>query len=275
MQGPITSKQLPEMATEDILVLQGLTFDKLGMMVSDFPAMPLAEFFMALPAQGAKRKAKAKAKASPTPVKHQASAVTAHPWLAELTATELGKKVPELPVPTSPAVKLGPAAAELANDMSADDLVNTAWDQLTQKRQEWAADSVPHGDDFEIMLKGGGWWRAGQSTSKNFENIVAQAKAGNPVAFCKEYQLNKMASFSYFVYGENTAGTLASQWCCRMQHYYDIWLQRGKGYAFSEADRTSYKANPEWDKLVASLPVDGKVRKRVDTIAQISPSKPK
>ena len=122
--------------------------------------------------------------------------MAAHPWIAEPTAAELGKDMPELPVSTSPAREPGPAAAELAVDNSADHQANTAWDQPTQARQERAADFVPHGDDFESMLKAGGRWWAGQSTSKNFENIVGQAKAGNPGAFCNEYKLNKI-SFRY------------------------------------------------------------------------------
>jgi len=232
--------------------------------MTDFEPMPLADFMATLPAQASGRQDRKPGKPAPKKSAVKEAAI-AYPWLEEF--------VPESK--RSSGSRKNPAAAAASSGQGSEgpvpeDSLAHVWDELDQKRSEWAALAGDVGDDFVTVLRGGPWTQA--HMGKATDRCAAQAKPGVPVSWCAMYGLNKLASFSFSVYGEVGAFVLSAEWCRRMQYYFDLWLSGPDDYSFKPEDREGYKPSDEWLRFKASLPNSSKALQRVAAIDSLFPS---
>ena len=122
---------------------------------------------------------------------------------------------------------------------------------------------------FTTEIRGGGWTTANRG--KAFDCIVAKAKPGLATSFCARYQLNKMASFSFSLYGEAIAGAMALEWCRRMQWFFDIACSAGEGYVFTPSDKAAYTPSKEWLAVYEDLPMQGRAWDRAQALCSLFP----
>jgi hypothetical protein len=85
------------------------------------------------------------------------------------------------------------------------------------------------------------------------------------------YGLNKLASFSFSVYGEVGAFTLSAEWCKRMQYYFDLWLSGPDDYSFKPEGSEGYKPSENWLLFKASLAPNSKAMQRAVAIEALFP----
>ena len=64
-----------------------------------------------------------------------------------------------------------------------------------------------------------------------------------------------MVSFSTLKYGSDAATLMASEWCRRRQHFFNVWLERKEPdlLTFTEEEIASYEPPPEWSEWFSSL----------------------
>ena len=143
---------------------------------------------------------------------------------------------------------------------------------LFRSRQQWAVETADLGDDFTSVLRGGPWTQnvLGMATDR----CTAQAKSGTPSRWCQMYGLNKIASFSFSVYGEVAAAMLSAEWCKRMQFYFDLWLNSPGEHVYTPEDRQAYQPSDTWLRFKAALPSHGKTRQRAEAIEALFPAEP-
>ena len=84
--------------------------------------------------------------------------------------------------------------------------------------------------------------------------------------------MNVMASYAYARYGEADATRLATEWCRRNQHYYDIFLSADDvAYAFTEADTASYVEPQDFQDWADALPEASAARERLEALRAVRP----
>eukprot|EP00975_Prorocentrum_lima_P028451 5978582-Prorocentrum_lima.AAC.1 len=67
-----------------------------------------------------------------------------------------------------------------------------------------------------------------------------------------------MSSFAFKQFGEAVATQMASEWCRRLQHFYNIWIsQQEPNYRYTAEDLGSHIPAAEWVELCASLDARG------------------
>lgn len=265
-QAIVSGGSLPEWDETSIKVLQGLTFQPGGSLMTDFEPVALEGFMGTLPFQMSGRSERSSK--PPAPSKSSLKKATeAYPWLEEFIPQP---KRPHRPKQGDSA----PASSSGQNpsDPLPEDALSGVWLELDQKRQQWAVETADLGDDFTSVLRGGPWTQShlGMATDR----CSAQAKSGTPSRWCEMYGLNKIASFSFSVYGEVGAAILSAEWCKRMQFYYDIWLNGAGDHVYGPVDKAAYKPSSKWLRFKAALPSHGKARERADAIEALFPSGP-
>ena len=220
-------------------VLQGLAFQHGGALKSHFAPMPLSEFLATLPALPAKKPRKATAASAPGAAAIREAAAD-HPWVAELAAQ---KDSPQTP-PELPQAEAEGSGDESSDLPASDEFLAQVWEALAEKRQQWAVNPTELGEDFTTVVRGGAWTAVHKG--RPFEGMAGQAKSGAPSQWCTAHRLNRMATFSFPLYGEAVAATLSLEWCRRMQYYYGLWLDNGGDYAYTLEDMGAYRPTAEW-----------------------------
>ena len=151
-----------------------------------------------------------------------------------------------------------------------DDVLARVWQMLDAKRAAWATEASGHGEDFVTRIRGGKWTM--QAKGVPYDSIVGQALAGLPTSWCREYQLNVVASFSYAKFGDQAASALAVEWCRRMQHFFNIWVaQPDPKYKFSLADAEGLVADVAFEEAKASVASDKNLSARFDEVQNLFP----
>ena len=62
------------------------------------------------------------------------------------------------------------------------DLAKGAWEALMEKRREWEAQGVLHGEDFVTKLRGGQW--TALHKGKVYDVVIGEAKKDVPSLWC-------------------------------------------------------------------------------------------
>ena len=231
--GIVPGNRLPLWGEGDINVLPGLAFQPGGLLMTDFQPLPLADFMASLPVLSSGRSERKPAKPAPSKAILK-EATAAHPWLEELMASNARPSLPSNVVPL-------PIVEENSEDESstaAQNAMDKVWQELDARRQEWAVEAAGQGEDFTSVLRGGPWTQV--HMGKAVDRCAATAKQGLPSQWCAQYDLNKIASFSFSVYGEQGAAQLSAEWRKRVQFFYDLWMNSHQYYVFTLEDKAAY-----------------------------------
>jgi hypothetical protein len=259
----IFEDELPFDDPAQVMVLQDVTFEGSGSLVSCMPPVALPKFVASLPKQAREPTKRSSAKKGDDDSDEE----EALPILVEEPLQEESQEEAD------EAPERVTKKARNESDTLPDFLLDMVWQELAEKRKE-LLDSSASGTDFVAVLRGGAW----SATYKGVSSYAmdAKAKVGEPSAFCKRYGLNKLASFSFGAHGEKGAASLAVEWCRRMQHFYNQWSsQPSASYAFTEADVAAYQPSDSWLEFKAGLPLQGPTRDRAVAIDSIAPGVPK
>lgn len=160
-------------------------------------------------------------------------ALQAHPWLANLLGATKHKDKGGASSSTPGTSSRAPCI-----DLT-DDLIDSAFAQLEEKRAEWRASDDFVATDFETHIRGGRWTAARAGVP--FDCIVGRPCTEAARQWIREYGLPSMASYSYRRFGEKTAAILAQAWCHRMQYLLGVYIEHGGGaYHFASADFDAY-----------------------------------
>ena len=264
-QDIISGDLLPEMSEAAVKVLPGLTFQPGGSLATDFQPVALSEFMGTLPGQESGRSERSSKPPAPSKASLKQAAVE-HPWLHEFLPPA---RRPHL----SPSGSSAPASSSGRGpeDPTPEHALSGVWRELDLKRQQWAVETAGLGDDFTTVLRGGPWTQS--TMGKATDRCTAQAKSGTPTRWCQMYGLNKIASFSFSVYGEVAAAALSAEWCKRMQFFFDLWLDGPDDFAYRPEDRQAYRPSDRWLRFVAALPNHGKARQRAEAIETLFPGR--
>lgn len=265
VQGTVAGHMLPAWGEATVLVVQGFGFQPGGALTSGFAPVPWAEFLATLPALDRGGPGGRGGQRQPAWGPALAEASVVHPWLREFAHR-----------PERPGGDLEPLAlqdaeghAELLLDDLPEDALARVLQDLEDKRKEWAVETIGLGEDFTSILRGGAWTAVHKGLA--FDCCAATAKKGLPSQWCRKYGMNQIASYSFSVYGEVTASTLAAEWCRRMQFYYDLWIESGQDYVYRPEDKAAYKPTDSWLRLKADLTLPAKARQRAEIIEDLFP----
>lgn len=133
--------------------------------------------------------------------------------------------------------------------------VDAGWKLLEERRAAWDDDvdrREGEGDNFQTFIRGGK--TAMEKGHGAYDCIIAQGRGFLPKYWLKEFGLGKMYSFSFRLYGEVAACTLAVEVCRRLQYYFDLWVNaEGDVYRYSQADLDSYEETVEWCDFLLGL----------------------
>jgi hypothetical protein len=263
--GIVSGDKLPLWDEGSINVLPGLAFQPGGLLMTDFQPLPLAAFMATLPVMSSGRSERKPTKPAPSKAVVK-EAAAAYPWLEEFVVSK--------PRPRRNAKgAVLPLLEDDDEDGSPDparEALDSVWQELDARRQEWAIETAGLGEDFTSVLRGGPWTQA--NMGKAVDRCAATAKQGLPSQWCAQYGLNKIASFSFSVYGEQGAAQLSSEWCRRMQFYYDLWLQSSPNHVFTLQDKAAYHPTEAWLRFKASLSCTSKVFQRAEAIEALFPA---
>ena len=76
-------------------------------------------------------------------------------------------------------------------------------------------------------------------------------------------------------YPMNVASTICTEWCRKMQFFYDLWGAQGDdNYCFMQEDVDSYTWSEAWRALMEDIPLVGPTMERVQVLEALSPSRP-
>ena len=127
-----------------------------------------------------------------------------------------------------------PPAAPLVAEPLDDDEVEKAWAELENKRNEWAFKPPPGGADISFIVRGGLWTASVKKSGPDC--CMASAHKGAPTAFSKKYAGRAMFSASFKEHGEPNSVLMCTEWCHKMQYFYDAYLgQADADYIFRSA----------------------------------------
>ena len=122
-------------------------------------------------------------------------------------------------------------------------LIQEAWAELESARLSWESEHK-ESQDFLTRILGGAWTKKHKHVS--CDAIAAFAKGNVPRAWASQYGLDKMNSFAFRSYTPQAAGSLALEWCNRMQYFFNIWqFQEDPDYAYSQSDVDGYEETLE------------------------------
>jgi hypothetical protein len=122
-----------------------------------------------------------------------------------------------------------------------------AWDEAVDRREG-------EGDAFYTFIRGGK--TPMDRGHGSYDCIVAQARGFLPKYFCREYGLGIMYSFSFRMYGEVAACTLAVEVCRRLQHFYEIYTESDRDpHIFTQGEFDSYTETIEWCDFLLGLDI--------------------
>ena len=165
------------------------------------------------------------------------------------------------------SIDIGPALT--GPDLDADTIISIE-QQIAIDRAEVAADFANRLQlctDFKVLPRSG----AGTfiKTGSASDTTRAECKSGPVRHFCSEYHLQHSTGYSWFKFDKQHIAALASFWCNRMQHFYDIFLSSGPGHIFTTAEIDGYEEPAEIVELSTTGP--DHVVQRINQIRKMRP----
>ena len=103
-------------------------------------------------------------------------------------------------------------------------------------RAVWRERQEPEGADFQTCVRGGAWTK--QHKRITADAVAAMAATPEAKQWLHSLEGNRMASFSILKFGEEAAMLMASEWCRRRQHFFNLWTERAtpENLSFSQAE---------------------------------------
>ena len=151
--------------------------------------------------------------------------------------------------------------------------LDSAFRELARLRLAWQSEHEVTTIDFVPVIRGGNWTQEHKNTVTDC--IAGQAASPLVEAWCRKYGLNMSSSYSFNKYGHIAASVLATAWCHRMQHFWDIYKrQRLANYQFTQADVDSYQEELSFVEFQIALPVESPAYPRVDQLKILRPVNP-
>ena len=199
-----------------------------------------------------------------TKIKPPADDVAKFPWLSKYTNTTVTTK-------TRPRRSVAGAVEVEDDEPLSPDAVNKAFATLQEKRAEWSFEKGDETEHFRTVVRGGAWTQAHRQVA--VDSIAAQAASSAAKAFCVQFGLPKLASYSYAKFGERVAKVLAQGWVHKMTFLHTVFLEADDvDYHFGHDILQSYEFSADIVNLKAEL---GHLHKGVrDRIEQLESLKP-
>ena len=249
------------------MVLQGLAFSFPGTMVTNLEPVSLESFLQLLPGKVKEPKPKANQdsrSSKPAPP----DLLAKYPWLAE----EFG---PEGKASSSQGSQEEGQDATLPLPATADaeEVLERAWADLSQKRLEWDVQGPVQGDAFAVDIVD--WaWSQGQA-GRQYHCVEARASKGAATSWCRKYKFPPKVSFSVKLYTEQVAMALAVEWCRRLQFFYDLYrCQPVKDLEYTPEHKASLTDSDAFLLMKTTLPNAGKAVERARAIESLFPGRP-
>ena len=105
--------------------------------------------------------------------------------------------------------------------------------------------------------------------------VGAEAKRGHVREWCSMYSLPVAPSWSIERYSVEHSIVFATEWCARMQWFYNIWaVDVEDGRPFSKSELDSYVASEAWVVLSNSCDGASVLKPRVEDIGRLRPKNP-
>ena len=134
-----------------------------------------------------------------------------------------------------------------------EDLVDQAFLDLEDLREEHRQGMDLDGDDFNCNVIGGAWTAANKGVAG--DRVKVWAGSAEVKQFCDDYHLPREASYSRRKYTPRGASAVAQLWCRRMQHFYNVYMcSSDTKYKFSEIDIDSAPNQFERGDSLEDLP---------------------
>ena len=122
------------------------------------------------------------------------------------------------------------------------------------------------------QIRGGRWTKANLGTAADC--VAGSAVKGALAAFCLQYSLARMTSYSFAKYGEPAALLMAKEWCRRMEFYYQRFLEGDDGFRFGPNASEGYEPLPEWTRFFADQHAGTATYNRAVAIQSMAPVNP-
>ena len=186
------------------------------------------------------------------------------PWLAGM----LGEtKMPNKRAQSGETAASSTARPRSIPDSFPEDKLVEAIAELTEKRKTWSSAYAVSTSAFHTELRGGRWTRA--VTGKSFDAISAKPCLPESKEWCAACHMPLQASYALQKYGEHWAGTLALQWCSKMQYLFDVARSLPAGQAVTPDILDAYTEDPGYCEQLAALSTDHPARGRAQQIREL------
>ena len=142
---------------------------------------------------------------------------------------------------------------------------------LALKRHEMALSGAAAELAFSWKVMGGTWTKA--HLGLDYDAFRAEARSQHAKEFVALYGLQKSASFTLALYGDDIAKLLAGYWCDKMVHFYGIWSSsKIVGHVFSDVEVQSFVEPKAFTDVFARA--NGKISARMRQLRALCPGLP-
>ena len=264
--GFILDCRLPIGEYERAFIVQNLTFQQGGPLISDSEAVGLDDFLACFPADAAPRDDGGSDRSIKQAAHPLAKAIVPFPWLAGVLAAET-----EETTTTKEASETEEASGEKDKDAELPDeeaAMHDVFLELHMKRAEVLGDMEDRAA-FPVKLLGGAW--TAMHRGRAFDAFKAEAASKEVVAFCTRFRMPKSARFDISLYGEAGASSLCHGWSRKMAYLYGCFRSHGDDFRFAD-EHALFDFGGDFEAFVATLV--GKAAARVTLVRDLRPINP-
>ena len=195
-----------------------------------------------------------------------ADVLEAHPWLKDVLAGNGGR-------PGGSHGGGGGDRADFVGDgVLKDEDIDLAWEALYAKREEWEDLKKDRGSHFVVNVRGGR--NTMERKGVAYDCVSTTPRGALPMAFCIDYGLQRMHSFSIHKFGERGAMLLASEVAMRYEYFFGVFMASDTlEHVFSVAELEAYTEGEEWRVYIESLEVGSELWTRAMVVRALRPRK--
>ena len=261
--------QLPVCDEERVFVLRHVYFDSPTTLSSVAEPVPLALYLSWLPTDAAASSTgETRPRAAPArPRGGLSDILDRHPALTSLLTARTKSNKPESDDGSTSSSDASPAEGDVAPELD-EDSVAAVFAELEKMREEWK-DPVVDVPNFKVVLLGGPSLK--KKTGAEFDAWKGIARGDALENWCKVYGMQAGARFNVATYGEGGGHQFASEWCRKMQFFYDLHQASGDPFhVFSDEEVAGYEESPDFVVFAVALPA-GQARTRLTWFRNLRP----